>query len=101
MIRDLMTDAEWEIFRPFLIPKRGRRPRDHRKATHLAVPPNDTTCGRVEAFDVADYSVMTGLLSDTWRALPGIEPVFPLGETAILQDAPVGFPACQAPPSDF
>jgi transposase len=31
LIRDLMTDVEWEIFRPFLIPKRGRRPRDHRK----------------------------------------------------------------------
>lgn len=31
MIRDLMTDAEWEVFRPFLISKRGRRPRDHRR----------------------------------------------------------------------
>jgi transposase len=26
-----MTDAEWEIFEPFLISRRGRRPRDHRK----------------------------------------------------------------------
>ena len=31
MIRDLMTDAEWEIFEPFLISRRGRRPRNHRK----------------------------------------------------------------------
>ena len=33
MVRDLMSDAEWDFFEPFVIergPRRGRRPSDHR-----------------------------------------------------------------------
>lgn len=34
MVRDLMSDAEWAFFAPFVIetgPKRGRPPRNHRR----------------------------------------------------------------------
>ena len=33
MVRNLMSDAEWAFFEPFVVekgPRRGRRPRDHR-----------------------------------------------------------------------
>ena len=31
MIRGLMTDEEWAFFEPFVMPKTGRRPKDHRR----------------------------------------------------------------------